>query len=404
MNTVKGTMETLTPKPPPPAGKRFPGRPKALVLAPVPLAVTLGLVGIINVLDGLKLPLARLRSLTEFTSLEQSFSALGGTAEVIVGIVLLVAALGLWRRLSFAWTLAVLLLLITLGLDFAQRKRGPGTALQVIMLGALILTRRQFTRRTAMASLALSLTNVFAVLVYAIVGSYLLGKGFNPEIKDFNTACYFAISSLSTVGYGDIVPVTNESRWFVISLLVVGLSVFASTIASVVGPALSRQINRLLNPKENFMEAKDHVILIGKGSIAHNTAGELKQRGIHFVQIVPAKTGLESADHNIIEGDATSEEVLTRAGIQNARMVIAAREDDSENAFIVLAIKDMNPKVPVLAVASSAVSLRRLKLARADMVFSPAAVGSRLLAELVEGKPILAEYQDLLEGHIKRMP
>jgi voltage-gated potassium channel len=82
-------------------------------------------------------------------------------------------------------------------------------------------------------------------------------------------------------------------------------------------------------------------------------------------------------------------------------MVIAAREDDSENAFIVLAIKDMNPKVPVLAVASSPVSIRRLKLARADMVFSPAAVGSRLLAGLVEGNEILPEFRDLLEGQIK---
>jgi voltage-gated potassium channel len=149
------------------------------------------------------------------------------------------------------------------------------------------------------------------------------------------------------------------------------------------------------------MELKNHIILIGKGSIAMNTARELKQRGVHFVQIVHAKTDVAATDHQIIEGDATNEEVLTQAGIKHARMVIAAREDDSENAFIVLAIKDMNPNVPVLAVASSAISLRRLKLARADMVFSPAAVGSRLLADLVQGNQILPEFRDLLEGHIK---
>ncbi len=82
-------------------------------------------------------------------------------------------------------------------------------------------------------------------------------------------------------------------------------------------------------------------------------------------------------------------------------MVIAAREDDSENAFIVLAVKEMNPNVRVLAVASSAIALRRLKLAHADMVFSPAAVGSRLLADLVQGNQILPEFRDLLEGQIK---
>ena len=150
------------------------------------------------------------------------------------------------------------------------------------------------------------------------------------------------------------------------------------------------------------MEPKDHIVLIGKGSIALNTARELNQRGVHFVQIVAGKTETASPDHQVIEGDATSEEVLKQAGIHHARMVIAAREDDSENAFIVLAIKEMNPTVPVLAVASSAVSLRRLKLARADMVFSPAAVGSRLLADLVQGSPMPAEFRDFIQGHLKK--
>ena len=86
------------------------------------------------------------------------------------------------------------------------------------------------------------------------------------------------------------------------------------------------------------MEAKDHIVLIGIGSIALNTARELNQRGFHFVQIVASKAEPASPDHQVIEGDATSEEVLKQAGIQRARMVIAAREDDSENAFIVLAI------------------------------------------------------------------
>ena len=150
------------------------------------------------------------------------------------------------------------------------------------------------------------------------------------------------------------------------------------------------------------MEPKDHIILIGKDSIALNTARELKQRGVHFVQIVPTKGGTAVADHAVMEGDATSEEVLNQAGIKHARMVIAAREDDSENAFIVLAVKEINPRVPVVAVASSAMSLRRLKLAHADVVFSPAAVGSRLLADLVEGGDILPKFRDLLQGHIKK--
>jgi len=379
------------------------GRNHRQALTPqILLALVLGLVGLLNILNGLKLPLAKFRSATALGTIEESMSAVGGSAEVILGAMLVVVGIGLYRRLRFAWSLALLLLATTVALRLAEGRLGFGLALDVLILSTLCLTRGHFTRRTAIASIVLSVTNILAILAYAIIGSFLLGKGFNPEIHDLNTACYFAITSLSTVGYGDIVPVTGEARWFVVSLLVLGLSMFATTIVSVLGPALSRQLERLFNPRENFMNLTNHIILIGKGSIAMNTAEELKKRGMPFVQIVPAKT--DGVTHPVIEGDATDGEVLESAGIKHARMVIAAREEDSENAFIVLAIKETNPTVPVLAVASSAVSIRRLKLAHADMVFSPAAVGSRLLAELVEGNPILPEFRDLLQGHIKNSP
>ena len=187
------------------------------------------------------------------------------------------------------------------------------------------------------------------------------------------------------------------------SLLVMGLGVFASAIASALGPKITMELQRMFNPKEKTMEPKDHVILVGEGAIARNTAKELKQRGVDFVQIVTARAeAAGDANHQIIEGDAADDAVLRQAGIKHARMVIAAREDDGENAFIALVAKDLNPDVRLLAVASSALSIRRLKLARADLVFSPAAVGSRLLADLVQGNQISPAFQDLLEGHPKK--
>ena len=189
---------------------------------------------------------------------------------------------------------------------------------------------------------------------------------------------------------------------FVKEVWSIGLGVFATAIASTLGPKISGELNRLLNPKEKAMEAKNHVILVGEGAIARNTAEELKQRGVLFVQIVSSQAEPD-ASGQIIAGDATNDAVLHEAGIQHARMVIAAREDDGENAFIALGAKELNPNVRVLAVASSPLSIRRLKRAHADMVFSPAAVGSRLLANLVEGAQISPEFHDLLEGQPKKV-
>ena len=366
-----------------------------------PLAISLAFIGLLNVLNGFRLPLTALQRVRALDGIAESLSAVGGTAQSILGLLLVVVATGLWWRLVSAWTLSVLLLAIMLGINVARAQWGASFVLEAVMLCLLLVAKHSFARRTFLASFVFSLSSIMAVLAYAVFGSYLLGSGFNPQIHDLNTAAYFAITTLSTVGFGDIVPVTSETRWFVVSLLVVGLGVFASAIATALGPKISEELNRFLNPKEKPMEVKNHVILVGEGAIARNTAEELKQRGVAFIQIVSTKVSTDASLH-VIEGDGTSDAVLRQACIHDARLIIAAREDDGENAFIALGAKDLNPNIRVLAVASSPLSIRRLKLARADLVFSPAAVGSRLLADLVEGNQILPAFQDLLEGHLKK--
>lgn len=369
-----------------------------------PLAAAIGLVGILNILNGLRLPFEILVRIQAFGGIAKSLSALGGTIQIILGAMLVLAAAGILFRMVSAWVLAVFLLVVAVGVGAVQERWGGTLIIQILLLAAMLGTRRHFTRRTVLASILFSIGGVAAAIAYGAFGSYLMGAGFRPPIHDIDTALYFTITTLSTVGFGDIVPVTPEARWFAVTLIIVGLGVFVSAIASAVGPKISGELNRLLNPRAKPMEPKDHVILVGEGIIATNTATELKKRGVAFVQIVAAKPATDAPGHQVIVGDATNEVVLRAAGIQHARMVIAAREDDGENAFIVLGAKDLNPNVRVMAVASSALSIRRLKLARADLVFSPAAVGSRLLADLVEGNEILPEFRDLLEGNPNRVP
>lgn len=368
-----------------------------------PLALAVALVGVLNILSGLNLPLAMLQRSRALNGLAESLHTLGNTAQVLLGAMLLLVGVGLFRRIVSAWPLGVLLLTITVGINAAKENWGLSFAFQAVLLGGLIWAKRYFNRRTVLAGILFSVGGIIAVLAYGVLGTYLLRDGFQPPIQNWNESFYFTIVTLSTVGYGDITPHTAETRWFAMSLLVIGLGVFASAIASAIGPKISGELQRMFNLKEKAMEPKNHVILVGEGVIALNTAAELTERGVDFVQIVTKKAETAgAAKHQFVEGDASDDGVLRQAGIQNARMVIAAREDDGENAFIALVAKDLNPQVRVMAVASSALAIRRLKLARADLVFSPAAVGSRLLADLVEGGEILPEFRDLLEGHNKK--
>ena len=365
-----------------------------------PLAIVLAGVGLLNMLEGLQVSVSLVSHVQALSDLAAALPGLGGTAQVILGLMLLFAGIGLIWRIVSAWTLSVLLLLIMIGVNVVLRKWGVNLALQVLLIGVLWWTRHHFTRRTILASFIFSLSGIVAILAYGTIGSYLLGNGFRPQIHDWNTSFYYTVVSLSTVGYGDIVPVTVETRWFSVSLLVVGLGVFASVIASVIGPKISGELQRIFNPRGKVMEHEDHVILIGEGAIAQNTAAELKRRGQTYVQVVASSTDALDETNHVVVGQATDDDVLRRAGIEDARLVIAAGEDDGENAMIALVAKDLNPDIRLLAVASSSSAVRRLKLAGVDLVFSPAEVGGRLLADLVEGNEISLAFQDLLNGEL----
>ncbi|MDE2456164.1 MAG: NAD-binding protein [Burkholderiales bacterium] len=370
------------------------------LLPQVPLAIVIGLAGVFNIFDGSKLGIAGFQAVSAFSTLSNELSALGSTAQVILGVLMVLAAAGLLWHLVAAWTISVVLLLVTSAVNIAQSDWGVSLILQALVLAVLLMTRRHFTRSTIVAQVLLSTGGILGVMCYGGLGSFLLGNGFNPPIKDWATAFYFTVVTLSTVGYGDIAPASPEARLFAVSLLVIGLGVFASAIASAVGPKISGELSRLFKTKEHPMQLEDHIILVGEGAIALNTADELARRKLDFVRIVDTRAESGAVRARVVEGDATDENVLRQAGILQARMLIAAREDDGENAFIVLGAKELNPGVKVLAVASSPRSIRRLKLARADLVFSPAAVGSRLLADVAQGNPILPEFADLLDtGH-----
>ncbi|HEY3757226.1 MAG TPA: NAD-binding protein [Opitutaceae bacterium] len=378
----------------------LPSKPESLLRhwPQVPLGLLLALIGFLNLFHE-HLPQRLLSHYDALKSLAGSFSAVGATAQSLLSAMMVVTGIALFWRVVSAWVIAVLLLAIGVGLMAARQAWGIGFVLQAAMLVLLLFFRRRFSRRTAAARVVLSMSGILAVLAYGTFGSFLLGESFSPPVHDLGTAFYFTIATLSTVGYGGV-PVTPEGRWFVISLLVVGLSVFAGAFASAIGPKIAKEMSRLFDPKKKAMELKNHVILVGRGLVARSAAEEFTRRGLGLVQIVATGTPAEAtaASHRIIVGDATADDILKEAGIQSARMIVAATEDDGENAFIVLSAKEQKPGLRALAVANSAQSTRRLKLAHADLVFSPVAVGARVLADLVEGGAIASEFQDLLHG------
>ena len=188
-------------------------------------------------------------------------------------------AFGLVFRSRRSWALTLMISAISLAL-LLHRYQHLSVAMLIfnglILLGLLIF-RRHFSRSSVAAGTLFAFLSIVLLLSYAVFGSYVLGAGFSPQIKSLDSALYFAVVTMSTVGYGDIVPKSPEARYFVISIIILGITVFATSISAVVVPLINGRMQRLLLG-EKKSDWSDHYVLIGDNLFAQNTYRALRRR------------------------------------------------------------------------------------------------------------------------------
>src|SRR6185312_6703254 len=143
---------------------------------------------------------------------------------LLIGVGMLIRAAGLLLRSRLAWTMATLLAaLAAVSLLFGQHAHAHLLlAYFILMLALLAFAWRQFDRSSIAASTLFALTSVAMLVVYATFGTYYLGADFKPQITDLVTAFYYAMVTMSTVGYGDITPQTPEAKLFAVSIIALG--------------------------------------------------------------------------------------------------------------------------------------------------------------------------------------
>lgn len=149
----------------------------------VPLSLILVFVGMLNIIDGLRLPLSVLPRIHALDGLGESFSALGGTAQVLLGTMMAMVGVALLWRLAAAWTFSVLLLLIMVGLDVGRSHWGVSLLLQALLLGGLLWGRPYFTRRTMLAGLMFSPVAVGGRLLADLVEGASIPKQFQDLLE-----------------------------------------------------------------------------------------------------------------------------------------------------------------------------------------------------------------------------
>ena len=317
------------------------------------------------------------------------------TPRAVAGLLLFIMAFGLLTRSRLAWSVSVLLTaasLVVFILDTGQTARWFLGTFNVVLLLALMLSYRHFQRTSFAAASLFAITSVATVLVFAAVGTYVLGAQFTPKITDFTTAIYFSIVTISTVGYGDIRPDTPTAMLFVISVIVLGITVFATSVSTLLVPLLNRKFETLLHPmKGREMDRSNHYVIISRSTLAQNCYRELSGRNQKVTFIMRKSTGDDPDDVDVVIGDPQNVDVLEKAGVANANAVLVLGDDDSDNAFVVLAVKEVAGSVKTGVVANDAANLPRLRRVHPDFIIAPQILGGELLAMALTGEKIDSE-------------
>jgi voltage-gated potassium channel len=302
---------------------------------------------------------------------------------LVLGVGLQVIALGLILKARIAWAFSLVLLIGvgTFAIMGDSGRAGLGIYTLVLVI-ALIAYWRRFDRASVTAGSLFALVSMLSLLIYAVFGTLYLGNEFNPPITDATTALYFSIVSMSTVGYGDITPHTGTARLFTASIIILGITIFATSISAIAGPVIGGNLKRLVKGRFSTAMRKNHIIIAGATPLAMSD---------EVTVIVPPGVPQEyPAATDLIEGDPSSVDVLHNAGVTRARYVLALRDDDAENAFIVLAAKEACGEngAKTVALVNTSKHLEKIRRVNPDLVFSVQLLGAELLARAINGEPM----------------
>ena len=249
-------------------------------------------------------------------------------------------------------------------------------------------------------------------LILGLIGLVLLIFWFDRDgIKDthdghmsFGDVAYFTAVTITTVGYGDIVPTSDRARLidtvFVTPLRLIIWFIFLGTAYELV---LQRwlETRRMTRLQKSL---RDHVIICGYGHSGRSAAHEAVLRGTPIGQVLIIDQHPENlkaaAEHGYIGllGDATSEYILADAGITQAKAVLICLGRDDAAVLTILTSRHLNPSVRVISSASEEENIKLIRQAGADAIIAPSIVGGYLMADSVESTHVADYINDLMQS------
>lgn len=247
----------------------------------------------------------------------------------------------------------------------------------------------------------------FALIVILITGTF--GYWFlTGRVNNLFLCFYMTVITITTIGFGEVIDMHNfyEARLFTVFLAFTGiglLTYFVSTISVLIIEGEIRESYKRKKMEKEISKFEDHYVICGVSRHSYHLIEELidTNRESVFIEIsrnVINKTLEKYPDMNYLEGDATSDEVLLKAGIMNASGLFVSTSDDNTNLVICLSARQLNPGLKIVALCMNHNNSDKMKLAGANNVISPNYIGGlRMASEML--RPSVTNFLDILQKY-----
>lgn len=236
---------------------------------------------------------------------------------------------------------------------------------------------------------------VVSILAIGTIG-YMLLSGYS-----FIDALYMTVITVTTVGFGEVSPFSPEEKVFTIFLILTSITVFGYAISTFSEYLVSGKLFEHFKHRKvekQIERLKEHTIICGFGRNGKQAILKLGNYNKKFVVVEKDKEMIEVLDSKQIlniQGDATLDETLLKAGIEKAAFLITTLPSDADNLFVVLTASQLNKNCKIISRASNESSYSKLKIAGAENVIMPDKLGGNHMASLVT-TPDVIEFVDRL--------
>jgi voltage-gated potassium channel len=213
-------------------------------------------------------------------------------------------------------------------------------------------------------------------------------------------ALYTTVLVVSTLGFSDLRPSDMPGQLLTILLIAAGVGTLYYLVGALAQTVIEDQLDRgrRRSMEQRVAHLKDHFIVCGFGRVGQQTCSQLRQERCAFVVIDSGDQRVEriaGLGYLYVQGDASDDEVLKRAGVMRARALLTAVQTDAANVYITLSARALNPQLFIVARAATVEAEHKLTIAGANRVISPYILGGRSMAGHAL-RPAVMDFLDVL--------